>query len=174
MKHLLKYLFLFFVFIFSTVNLPALNLIGLWRHSEIAQKNSVFCDIGLAPVVFNDPGFPVLPADIRFEYLPPFPLPLGLGFFFKTPFPNLKSFGVRAAYHFDLLDDFTDLYIVHSFDFGFFRNDLLVVYNDTPVEIHLFDFRVGVRRFFGQYFGLSVESGFKFQSVIILVSIKLN
>jgi len=160
-----------------TLSLPALEVMNIWRHSEIANKNSVFCDIGMAPFVFE--GFDlsdisVLPVDIRLEYFPPIPLPFSLGFFFKTPYPNLKSFGLRGAYHFDLLDDVTDFYIVYSHDFGFLRNDLLIEYGDSPVDEYLFDFRIGFRRFFGQWFGLAVETGFHFESVIVLLSIKIN
>lgn len=170
-KTLILYSFLFFL----TAYLSAFETMNIWRHSEIADKNSVFLDIGLAPLTFDNLDFPILPADIRIEYLPPFPLPFSLGAFFKTPHPNLKSFGLRAAYHFDLLDDdVTDLYFVYSFDLGFLRNDLLLEYNDTTVEKHLYDFRVGIRRFFGQWLGLVVETGFKFESIIFLLSIKIN
>jgi len=169
-----KTLILTSFFFFLAACLSALETMNIWRHSEIAGKNSIFCDVGLAPLTFDDLDFPILPADIRIEYLPPFPLPFSLGVFFKTPHPNFKSFGLRGAYHFDLLDDVTDLYFVYSFDFGYMRNDLLLEYNDTPVEKHLYDFRVGVRRFFGQWLGLVVETGFKFESVIFLLSIKIN
>jgi hypothetical protein len=157
-----------------TAALHAFEVMNVWRHSEIAGKNSVFCDIGLAPLAFDGLDFPILPADIRIEYLPPFPLPVSFGFFFKTPHPNLKSFGLRSAYHFDLLDDVTDFYFVYSFDFGFLRNDLLIEYDDTPANKYLYDFRIGVRRFFGQGIGLVVETGFHFESIIFLLSIKIN
>jgi len=173
MKFLIKYFFILFLFTVSS-RLPALDFMNIWRHSVIADKNSVFCDTGLAPFVFGESDFPILPLDIRIEYLPPFPLPISLGAFFKTPHPNLKSYGLRSAYHFDLLDDLTDFYIVYSFDFGYLRNELLLEYNDTPVNKYLFDFRVGLRRFFGQWFGLVIETGFHFESVIILLSIKIN
>jgi hypothetical protein len=162
-----------FILIFPAA-LNALEVMNVWRHSEIAGKNSLFCDIGIAPLFFNGSDFQIFPADIRIEYLPPLPLPFSFGVFFKTPHPNMKSFGLRTAYHFDLLDDLTDLYFVYSFDFGFLRNDLLLEYNDTTADKHLYDFRVGIRRFFGQWFGLVVETGFHFESVIFLLSIKIN
>jgi hypothetical protein len=173
MKYLLSFFFSSFLLL-SAANLSSLDLINVWRHSEIAEKNSVFCDIGLSPVLFDDLKLNILPVDIRIEYLPPIPLPFSLGLFFKTPNPNLKSFGARLAYHFDLFDSFTDLYIVYSYDFGYLRNDLLIEYNDTPVDLLLYDFRIGVRRFFDSWFGISVETGFHFESVIFLLSIKIN
>jgi len=171
MKNFPKIALIFFLLFFSVASLPALNL---WRHSEIADKNSVFLDIGLAPILFDNIEFPTIPADIRIEYLPPLPLPFSVGAFLKTPKPNLNSFGFRGAYHFNLLDDVTDLYFVYSYDLGFLRNDELIKYNDAPVEKHLYDFRVGIRRFFGQQLGLVLETGFKFESIIFLLSIKIN
>jgi len=174
MKIFYKTTLIFLSLFFSAAALQAFELMNVWRHSEIAGKNSIFCDIGLAPILFDNLDFPSFPADIRIEYLPPLPLPFSVGAFFKTPQPNLKSFGLRAAYHFDLLDEVTDLYFVYSFDLGFLRNDLLIEYDDTEVEKHLYDFRVGIRRFFGQWLGLVIETGFKLESVILLLSIKIN
>ncbi|MDR2941710.1 MAG: hypothetical protein LBV17_03865 [Treponema sp.] len=174
MNFFYKIFILSFFLSFASARLHALEVMNIWRHSEIAGKNSLFCDIGLAPLVFDGLDFPILPVDIRLEYMPPLPLPFSIGIFLKTPNPNLNSFGIRGAYHFDLLDDVTDLFIVYSFDFGFLRNDLLLEYNDTPVDKHFYDFRIGVRRFFGQWLGLVVETGFKFESIIFLLSIKIN
>jgi hypothetical protein len=47
-------------------------------------------------------------------------------------------------------------------------------YNDTTVDINYYDFRVGVRRFFGYRFGLALETGFKFESILVMFSIKIN
>ena len=168
-----KHFLVLFLFSF-TASLHAFDIMNIWRHSEIAGKNSVFADIAVAPLVFDDFDFPVLPLDLRIEYLPPVPVPLSVGVFLKTPNPNLKSFGVRLGYHFDLLDSFTDFYFVYSFDFGFLLNELLEEHNDTPADIHYYDFRLGVRRFFGSFIGIAVETGFKFESIIFMLSIKIN
>ena len=164
---------IFFVFslLVCAAGLPALNL---WRHPEIADKNALFADAGMAPFVFKGFDFPILPLELRLDYLPPLSLPFSLGLFFKTPRPNLKSFGARVAYHFDLDDSKTDLYFVYVFDCGFIRNDLLEQYNDDPVQIRHYDFRAGVRRFFGPVMGLAVESDFKAGGIIILLSAKIN
>jgi len=162
------------------LSLPGIQAeMNFWRHPEIAGRNSVFADIGIAPVMFdgfvkNFENFNFLPFDIRVEYFPPLPLPFSFGIFAKTPNPNLKSFGLRAAYHFGLFGRLTDFYLAYSFDLGFFRNRILAEYNDAPAPVNFFDFRVGVRRFFGPLIGVAVETGFKFESVIFLVSIKIN
>jgi len=165
-----RILLVFFLMVCAAVA-PALDL---WRHPEIAEKNSVFADAGLAPLVFDGLEFPVLPLELRVDYLPPLPLPFSVGLFFKTPHPNLKSFGTRAAYHIDLRNSKTDLYIAYVFDCGFIRNDILLEYNDEPVKIRHYDFRAGVRYFFGRFAGIAVESDFKAGGIILLLSAKIN
>jgi hypothetical protein len=147
----------------------------IWRHPEIASKNSLFTEVGIAPLMFTEgfDNFSVFPLELRIDYLPPLPLPFSTGIFLKTPAPNLKSFGTRLAYHFDLRMPSTDLYFVYVFDFGFFRNDLLEEYNDTPAPMYLYDFRLGIRYFFDSIIGLSVESDFKVFGIIFLLSIKI-
>lgn len=174
MIKLFKFLFFFSLLLVPASMLSALDVISFWRHSVIAGKNAVFADVGIAPLMFVNSEFSVLPLEIRVDYLPPLPLPFSVGVFFKTPFPNLKSFGLRLGYHFDLYDTLTDLYFLYSFDFGFVRNDILKAYNDTPVAVNYYDFRLGIRRFFSSWFGVAVETGFKFESIFILLSLKIN
>jgi len=150
---------------------PALDL---WRHPEIAEKKALFADVGLAPLIFNGLEFPILPLEVRLDYMLPLPLPFSAGLFFKTPYPNLKSFGARAAFHFNLDDPKTDLYFVYVFDCGFIRNHLLEEYNDDPVQVHYYDFRIGVRYFFGPFVGIAVESDFKAGGIIVLLSAKIH
>jgi len=172
MKNIVFCLF-FLAFVLSAQRPSAMDLVNIWRHSEIAGKNSVFCDIALAPLPFEDFSFDVVPLELRVEYFPPLPLPFAVGFFFKTPNPNFKSFGLRASYHLDLFVPNLDLYVVYHYDFGYLRNDLLEEYQDETVENYYYDFRVGVRYFFG-FLGLSLETGFHFESIIIMLSIKIN
>jgi len=173
MKYFLLFVF-FLPFLFSPPCLSSLDLINIWRHSETAGKNSLFVDVAAAPVMFDDLQLNVLPVELRVEYLPPLPLPFAVGVFMKTPNPNLKSFGFRLSYHFDVFDPLTDLYLAYSHDLGYLRNDLLTEYNDTPVEFLKFDFRIGVRRFLDSWFAFAIETGFHFESLIIMLSIKIN
>jgi hypothetical protein len=163
------------VFIFISANLFAFDFLTIFLHSEIAGKNSIFADVGLAPFVFKEMEFHVLPLEARVEYMPPVPLPFSFGLFLKTPDPNFKSFGIRIGYHFNLsvLDRFTDFYVVYSYDFGFLRKDILEEHNDTPVPVHWYDFRFGARHFFRSRYGVAVETGFKFQDIVFLVSVKI-
>jgi len=147
--------------------------VKLWRHSEIADKNAVFVDGSAATLTFENFDWAFLPVDIRLEYILPLPLPISLGLFFKTPLPNFKSFGARLGYHIDTNNPRFDLFFVYSFDFGFLRNDILEAHNDTAVPLNFYDFRFGLRYFFG-FLGLGIESGFKFENIIFFISIKLN
>jgi hypothetical protein len=166
----MKKLSAFFVILFITAKLFSLDL---WRNPEAAETGSVFTDVRFAVIHLTD-GFYIPPAEAGIDYLAPFPLPLSLGAFIKTPDPNLKEFGVRAAYHIDVRDKKTDLYFLYVFDFGFLRNDILAEYGDEEQEIRYYDFRAGVRRLFGKYTALTVESGYKFREIIFGLSLKIN
>jgi len=162
-------------FIFLILILVSFNLFSLdfsWRHPEIAEKNSIFVDVGISVFVEN-PELNILPLEIRIEYILPIYLPLSCGFFFHTPNPNPTSFGFRVAYHIDLRDPFLDFFFVYQFNLAFLIQDILYIYNDKPAPVYLFDYRIGFRRYFG-LIGLVVETGFKLESVIIMLSLKLN
>jgi hypothetical protein len=150
--------------------LPAVNL---WQYPEMAEKNSLFLG-GLAASLSFDEGFGTPPAELQLDYLLPFGLPFSAGVYFKVPDPNLTSFGIRAAYHIDLESENIDLYVFYVFDLGFLRNDLLLEYGDRAQEIRRYDFRAGVRRKFGRFVCLSVESGFKLRAVHFGIALKLN
>jgi hypothetical protein len=168
----LKIIFLS-AFIFSSADLFSFDFLSIFLHSEIAPKNSVFADVGLASLALEDMEFNVLPLDARIEFMLPAGLPFSFGLFMKTPYPNFKCFGARIGYHFNLLDRLTDFYLAYSFDFGFLRNDVLKENNDAPVPIRWYDFRFGARRFFNSRYGAGVESDFKFKNIIFLFSFKV-
>jgi len=171
MKNLTK-IFLLLFFLQTGVS-HAFDLISLWRHPEIAEKNSVFVDAGL-PVFFFPLSAQPLPLNIRFDYLPPLPLPLSAGIFFDTPYPNLKSFGFRLGYHINIFDPNTDLFFKYSFNCGFILKKVLYKYNDEPPPLRFYDFGFGLRHFFSPLVGIALESGFKLESVFVSLSFKLN
>ena len=157
---------------FSAVKLFAFD-INFWRHPEIAEKDSIFVEAGI-PVILHEPEIIFLPLDIRIDYMLPLFFPLSAGAFFQTPYPNFKSFGLRLGYHIDINSPQTDLYFVYSFNFGFLLSEPLIYHNDTPPPVYFYDFRLGVRHFFDTRFGLVIETGHKLESILILLSIKLN
>jgi hypothetical protein len=150
----------------------SLHAFDLWQYPEMAGENTVF--IGGFAAALTKEGFTVPLPEFHLDYLLPLGLPVSAGAYFLTPDPNLKSFGVRAAYHFNLDDENTDLYFLYVFDFGFIRSEILLRYGDEAQEKRYYDFRAGVRRRFGRFVCLCIETGFKLQSVRFGVSIKLN
>jgi len=161
-------IFLFFI----TYNLYSINF---WQNPEAADKHSIFVDIAFSKISFSD-GFHIgLPLEIRMDYVLPVPLPLSLGLYFESPNPNLKHFGLRASYHLDILEDEkTDFYFSYVFDFGFVRKKKLLEFNDTVPDIIWYDFRFGVRRLFGNYFCLTLETGYKIWALLIMASVKMH
>jgi hypothetical protein len=166
-------IFFFFFFSLAPFLPPSLGAFDVWSHPEAAGKNSLFLDVHAAAVSFKN-GFTAGLDSLEFQldYLPPLPLPFFVGAFLKTPNPNLKSFGPRIGYHFDVLDRKTDLYFFYRFDFGFVRNPRLLEYGDTEQPYYNYDFRFGVRRVFNRYLDLVIESGFKFSGFSFGLSFK--
>lgn len=165
-KHWVPAVILFFL---QAMTVPAINL---WRYSETAGKNT--CFLGGAAAVSLTGNLEALLPEFHFDYMLPVGLPFSLGAYFKTPAPNLKSFGLRAGYHIDLDNEYADLYAVYVFDFGFVRNTTLVRYGDEAQDIHYFDFRAGMRWRFGRFMCMYAETGWKLQSMYFGISIKLN
>jgi hypothetical protein len=152
---------------------PSAFALDIWQHPEAAEKNALFLDIRFSAVSFSS-GFDLFYPEFVLEYLPPLFLPFSLGVYVKTPAPNLKSFGFRIGYHVNLGDDKTDLYALYVFECGWLRKDILERYGDAAPPVRHYDFRAGLRRRIGKYLCLSLESDFKFQGVIIGVSLKLH
>lgn len=149
--------------------------INLWRNPKAAERHSVFIDVAFSQIHFSK-GFHIgLPLEIRADYVLPIPLPISLGMYFESPNPNLKHFGLRASYHFDLFEDEkTDLYFSYVYDFGFIRKKKLLAHNDTVPEKIWYDFRFGVRYLFGNYFCLTLETGYKIWALLFMASIKVH
>ena len=154
---------------FLALSLPALDL---WRNPEAAEKHALFAEMKFAGLSFSE-GVLFPPPEFSFDFTP-LRFPLSLGAYFKTPSPNLKSFGARAAWHIDLRDPKTDLYFLYVFDMGFLRNDLLEYYGDETQPPRLYDFRAGIRRLFGKAFCLVIETDYKLSGLNIGLSVKLN
>jgi hypothetical protein len=161
----------FFFSICLAVVVTDLSAFDLWQHPEVAERNSLFVS-GAAPIYSFSDGFQLVP-QFSFDYMLPVRFPFSVGGYFKTPSPNLTSFGVRAAYHINLDRPRTDFYFFYVFDFGFVRNDLLKKYNDERQPVHLYDFRAGFRQRINHFLFMQIETDFKFQGIIMGLSIKL-
>ncbi|GMO15376.1 MAG: hypothetical protein Pg6A_01490 [Termitinemataceae bacterium] len=162
---------LFLIIFISHASL--LQAIDIWSYPEAAEGWTIYASVLSPGVSWTEGFFMDYPVGVL-DFVLPFGLPFSIGIFVKTPEVNLKSFGLRAAYHIDIDSPKIDLYFLYLFDFGWTRNALLVKYNDTPSEVYFYDFRAGIRRLFGKYIALTIESGFKFRSIYCGLSIKLN
>jgi hypothetical protein len=149
------------------------SAVDLWLYPEAADKNSFFAGVSSPAVSFTN-GFAMLPPDITADYMTPFGLPFSFGLFMAAPNPNLKSFGLRAAYHIDFNNEFTDFFFLYVFDFGWIRNNLLIKYFDSPVDKRFFDFRAGVRRRFGKFTYINVETNYHLSGLSFGLALKLN
>ena len=151
----------------------SLSAFDLWQYPEMAYRNALFIGCFAAPLSLTE-GFKTPPPEFNIDWLLPAGLPFSLGLSFRVPWPNLTSFGLRAGYHINLDAENVDLYFLYVFDFGFTRNGILARYGDAEQEIKRYDFRAGVRRRFGRFVCLSVESDWKLQNIRFGVSIKLH
>jgi hypothetical protein len=148
--------------------------VDLWQYPEAAEKNALFLDVRFASLSFQEGGFTAFYPEFALDWLPPLFLPFSVGAYFRTPDPNFKSFGLRAGYHINLGGDGkTDLYLLYVFELGFLRRDILEQYNDSAPPFRLYDFRAGVRRIFGRYLCLSLETDYKLWGITFGVSLKL-
>jgi hypothetical protein len=163
----------FFFFLLAVCLSAPLFPFDVWSRPEAAEKNSLFLDAHAAALSFTG-GFSAGPDTlfVTADYLLPVDLPFSLGAYFKAPNPNLKSFGLRLAYHIDIDNSKTDLYVLYAFDLGFMRNNLLEAYGDEKQEVRYYDFRAGVRRLFGKYFCLSLETAYKLSGITAGISVK--
>ena len=166
----MKVFFFCICLVAAAATLPAFDL---WQHPESAERNSLFVTAAGPEISISD-GFEFqLVPQFTFDYMLPFRFPLSLGTFFKTPSPNLKSFGARIAYHINLDQQKTNLYVLYVFDFGFIRNDLLQRYGDERQPLRFFDFRIGLRRRINHFLFIQIESDFQFQGIVLGISAKL-
>lgn len=163
---------LFIILCLAICSLFSLQAVDIWQYPEAAEQNAVFLDVR-SPYISFTRGFEFLPPWFGVDYLLPIGLPFSLGVYFKTPSPNLKSFGARAGYHINLDDPKTDLYVLYVFDLGFLRNETLIQYNDEEQQRYFYDFRFGIRRLINKYLCLSLESDHKLNGFIFGISIKL-
>jgi hypothetical protein len=161
---------LFFLLLIIPASAASLPAVDFWQHPQAAEKNSVFVN-ALMPSVSFAKGFSLPPPQIGLDYMLPIPLPFSAGIFLKIPWPDMESFGVRMAYHVNLGDRKTDLYILHVVGFALSKGGPLG--RHTVVTVRFLDFRLGVRYLFGRYVCLLIETDFLFRGVSLGVSLKL-
>ena len=137
--------------------------LDLWQYPEMADKHSLFA--GAFPVKFTmsdyfDIGHP----EFFFDYVLPIGFPFSVGLFVNPLGSGAHSYGIRIGYHINFNDDKLDLYLAYTTCLIFEGENIWLEYGG----------RIGIRRMFGSYFCINIETGFKLQFVYIGVAIKLN
>jgi hypothetical protein len=163
-------IFLLCVILFSG---PAfLHAVDFWQHPEAAGENSLFLSAVSPTVTFSGEfAFDLPPPVVSVDWLLPLPLPFSAGLFVNFPAPDLERFGLRLAYHVNLGDRKTDLYILHVSEFALSPSE--AVPDKFVLTLRIFDFRVGVRYLFNRFLCVLVETDYYFQGIVFGVSLKI-
>jgi hypothetical protein len=157
-----------FIFILA-VTVMNMSAIDIWRHPEMAEKGSFFAGLFAASFEFSfadwsDHAFKLFFPEAFLDCMLPVGLPFSFGVSVKALEPNIFGLGIRPAYHINLNDENSDLYVMYVVTFDFMSGYGIIEYGG----------RAGFRRRFGSFFCLSVETGFKLQSINFGIAIKLN
>jgi hypothetical protein len=142
--------------------LPALDF---WRHPEMADKGSLFVGgFGVSFSLEYDSYFELRKPELYADYLLGVGIPFSVGVSVRAFEDGYFAFGLRPAYHINLgLENF-DLYFLYSLDLVFSGGYIYMEYGG----------RAGLRWRLGRFPCLHIETGHKFDSANIGVSIKLN
>jgi hypothetical protein len=139
-----------------------------WQYPEMADKHAIF--LGGFPVRFSieERSVEYYPPELYLDYLLPVGLPFSAGVFVNSLGPNIFSFGLRPAYHINLNDENSDLYVLYIV------NLILTDYPEKEETLLEYGARIGFRRRFGDFFCFCIETGFKLQTIYVGFAIKLN
>jgi hypothetical protein len=150
------------------------HAISLYTHSETAPKNAIFFDVGIAAYEVPDEFVLYFPK-MRFaaDWMTPTSLPFSFGLYMTAPLPNLTDFGVRAGYHINFESEKIDFYFLYYFNLGFLRNAELRDNGNEEIEVHYFDFRAGFRYVLNYNVGLMIETGYKLNSIMAGITVKI-
>jgi len=155
--------------LYLAVNAMNVSAIDMWRHPEMAEKNTFFAGLFAASLrisftALSDFGFGIDYPEVYLDYMLPVGLPFSFGLSANAFKPDVFGLGIRPAYHINLNDENSDLYVMYAVTLDFIDYYGLVEYG----------LRVGYRRRFGSFFCVSIETGHKLQSINFGVAVKLN
>jgi len=161
-RFLLIFLFLF-AFSFT------LYAFDVWQYPEAADKGSIFAGLFAAFFAFDftDPansqfGFDY--PEIYLDYILPVGLPFSLGVSFDSFRVDQYGFGVRPGYHVNFDVPNLDVYAMYSVDFDISTSKMILDHGP----------RLGLRYIFFNLVCLTVETGYRFQSINFGLSLRLN
>ena len=162
----LKIFFLSLLVLAAGTNAKAIDF---WQYPEMAERNSIF--VGFSPVTFSfargSPSRSVHP-EVYIDYMLPIGFPLSVGISGRFFSSELWGIGIRPAYHINFEDENLNIYIMYTLkaDFGKINGEDFI-YLEWGAG-------VGIRRRFGRFFCLMIETGFRLQTINIGIAVKLN
>ena len=158
-----------FYALYLAVSAATVSAIDIWRHPEMAEKGTFITGIFAASLKvsfteLSDFAFSIEYPEIHLDYMLPVGLPFSFGLSAKALKPDVFGLGIRPAYHINLNDANSDLYVMYALTLDFISHYGLLEYGG----------RIGYRRRFGSFFCISIETGFKLQSINFGIAMKLN
>jgi hypothetical protein len=149
----------------------SVHAIDFWQYPETAEKHSIFASVFFVSFSIEDfikspslvDSFSSIYPGFCLDYTLPL-LPLSVGVTCNAVNPEITSFGLRPAYHINFNLEKLDVYFLYVVTVSFAGESEYIEYSPG----------IGVRRLFGRYLFLCIETGYKFSAVFFGVAIKLN
>lgn len=140
---------------------PALDF---WQYPEMADRHSVFAGAFVASFSLDHEYLFDLAPELHVDYVLAVGFPVSIGLSVRPFTEGVFAVGIRPGYHINLDSLNSNLYFLFTVD---------LVWRDAGTYLD-FGPRIGFRRRFGRVFCLHAETGHKFQSINLGVSLKIN
>jgi hypothetical protein len=161
---------LLFIILFLFVNIQSVFSFDIWQNPEMAEKHTIFVGGFVASFAYSYTQlgafkFGLSTPRLFFDLMLPLALPFSFGLSAGILESETLGAGLRAGYHINFNDPNLDIYALYVFNLEFVE--------DTSAKIEWYP-AIGIRRKFGSFFCLNIETGFGGKSLLIGFSIKLN
>lgn len=151
------------------LGLPSLQAFDIWQYPLAADRDSIFAGVFAARFSFDfsDPSKSEFAFDHPKVYLD-YVLPVGLPFSFGIATDSLRTdqygLGFRLGYHvnFDVPD--LNAYVLYSLDYDISRTRITIDHGP----------RIGMRYTLFNLVCLNIETGYRLQSLIFGLALKLH
>jgi hypothetical protein len=162
-----RILLILLISLFLSFNLFSIDF---WQHPEMAEKGTIFTGAFAASFAFSltklsDWRFKIYNPEIFFDFMLPVPLPFSFGVSVSSLKSGVFGIGFRPAYHINLNDPNSDLYVMYPINIEFVE--------DISAKLE-YTGRIGFRRRFGSFFCVNLETGFMLKALNFGIAIKLN
>ena len=128
----------------------------------MAERHSIFVSVFPASFSLLNDNYFKLDPEMQADYMMPFGFPLSVGLTLRTM--DHTAIGLRLGYHINLNVSNIDAYVLYAAD---------LVAREGVIKLE-YGPGIGVRRRFGRFFCLHLETGHKFEKINLGLSMKLN